>query len=167
MIDHPAILRAQYHATLDMLKQAIEKCPPELWNDSRDRNKFWQLAYHVLFYTHLYLHTSGEEFTPWEHHHPDYEQLGAKPWPPYELPKIGEPYTPEEILTFLEVCWAFVTQQVSALDLEATSGFSWLPYNKLELQIYNIRHLQLHTGELMERLGSRVKLDVEWRGSIS
>ena len=35
---------------------------------------------------------------------------------------------------------------------------------KLELQIYNLRHLQQHTGELMERLGSRAGIDVDWVG---
>jgi hypothetical protein len=34
----------------------------------------------------------------------------------------------------------------------------------LELQLYNIRHLQLHTGELCERLGT-TGVDVEWVGA--
>jgi predicted kinase len=37
------------------LKQAIEKCPDALWNDPADKNRFWHVAYHALFYTHLYL----------------------------------------------------------------------------------------------------------------
>ena len=45
-----------------------------------------------------------------------------------------------------------VVERVTQLDLEAHSGFEWLPFGKLELQIYSIRHLQQHTGELMERL---------------
>ena len=43
------------------------------------------------------------------------------------------------------------------------NGFDWLPMNKAELQIYTIRHLQQHAGEtLMERLGSRAGIDVDW-----
>ncbi len=53
---------------------------------------------------------------------------------------------------------------VPALDLAGASGFDWLPMNKLELQFYNIRHLQLHTGELCERLGTEAKIDVAWVG---
>ncbi|MCB9122287.1 MAG: hypothetical protein H6640_21400 [Caldilineaceae bacterium] len=49
-------------------------------------------------------------------------------------------------------------------DLSAPSGFDWLPMNKLELQIYSMRHLQQHAGELMERLGSRAGIDVPWVG---
>ncbi|MFZ6028342.1 MAG: hypothetical protein ACOYYS_11560 [Chloroflexota bacterium] len=42
-MDIHTAFRAQYHATLTMLKQAVEKCPPELWNDPQDRNKFWHM----------------------------------------------------------------------------------------------------------------------------
>ena len=159
------IYRSQYHATLTMLKQAITRCPPGLWDDPEDHNKFWQLAYHALFYTHLYLSTSDEEFKPWVMHREDYQFMGPKPWPPHDLPKIGDPYSPGDLLAYLDVCWQFVDTQVPALDFDAPSGFSWQPFNKLELQIYNIRHLQQHVGELMERLGSRVKIDVNWIGS--
>ena len=55
-------------------------------------------------------------------------------------------------------------ERVPQLDLEAESGFGWLPFGKLELQFYNIRHLQQHTGELMERLGTRAHVDVDWVG---
>ena len=50
------------------------------------------------------------------------------------------------------------------LNLEATSGFEWLPFSKLELQIYTIRHIQQHTGELMERLGTRANVEIDWVG---
>ena len=41
-------------------------------------------------------------------------------------------------------------------------GFYWLPFNKLELQFYNIRHIQQHTGELYERLGTRENIELDW-----
>jgi hypothetical protein len=48
-----AVLKSQCHASLAMLRDAIEKCPDDLWLDARPRNAFWQVAYHVLFFTHL------------------------------------------------------------------------------------------------------------------
>jgi hypothetical protein len=54
---------------------------------------------------------------------------------------------------------------VDSLDFEAESGFSWLPFNKLELQFYNIRHLQQHTGELSERVGTTSEVEVKWIGA--
>ena len=51
-----------------------------------------------------------------------------------------------------------------ALDLSAASGFSWLPFDKLELQIYNIRHLQQHVGDLSTFLMTEVNLEINWVG---
>jgi len=53
---------------------------------------------------------------------------------------------------------------VNRMDLEAESGFHWLPFDKLELQFYNIRHVQQHTGELSERLGAKGEIEVRWVG---
>jgi predicted enzyme related to lactoylglutathione lyase len=165
--DLHAIIRSQYRATLAMLAQAVEKCPPEMWDDPQDRNKFWHVAYHALFYTHLYLHPVAQDFVPWSQHRPEYEFMGPLPWPPHKQPEIGEPYTRQQVLAFYEFCLDYVDQKVPVLDLAADSGFDWLPFSKLELQFYNLRHLQQHTGELMERLGSRAGIDVDWQGSRS
>jgi hypothetical protein len=158
------VIQSQYHATLAMLEQAIVKCPASLWDDPGSKDRFWHIAYHALFYTHLYLQSSEEEFEPWAKHRDEYEFMGALPWPPHKEPKIGEAYRKEEVLEYYKLCHKLVEEQVAALDLEAESGFSWLPFGKLELQFYNIRHLQLHTGELCERLGTQAGIDVDWVG---
>jgi len=49
------VLKSQYHASLTMLRDAIEHCPPEEWLSTDHKNAFWQVAYHALFFTHLYL----------------------------------------------------------------------------------------------------------------
>jgi hypothetical protein len=71
------------------------------------------------------------------------------------------------VQAYLELCRAEVEKQVPLLRLEEGSGFSWLPFNKLELQFYNIRHLQHHTGQLIERLRTVAGIGVGWVGSIS
>jgi len=158
------VIRSQYHAALAMLKQAIARCPESMWDDPDDKNRFWHSAYHALFYTHLYLQHSEQEFTPWSKHRDQYQFMGRLPWPPHDEPQIGEPYTKEEVLAYLELCQAEVEDKVPALNLDAESGFYWLPFGKLELQLYNIRHIQQHTGELMERLGTRANIEVDWIG---
>ena len=147
-----------------MLEQAIVKCPDYLWDDPESKNKFWHIAYHALFYTHLYLQTSEEDFEPWTKHRAEYEFMGPQPWPPHKEPEIGVAYRKQEVLEYHELCQKQVAEQAAALDLDAASGFSWLPFGKLELQFYNIRHLQLHTGELCERLGTQAGIDVNWVG---
>ena len=156
---------SQYLAALEMLKLAVSNCPASLWNDPKDKNQFWHIAYHALFYTHLYVQVSREKFKAWTQHRPHYEQLGPYPKSSEGKPQIKEPYTKEEILSYLDFCAKDVQDKMTLLDLEAdTSGFSWLPFGKLELQIYNIRHLQHHTAELMERLGERENIEIDWVG---
>jgi hypothetical protein len=150
----------QYGAALEMLKQAITKCPDARWNDSQDRKKFWQVAYHTLFYTHLYLQESLKNFKPWEKHHKDIQRLVPLP----ERPEVDEPYSREEVLEFYKLCLQRVEDKVSSQNLEAESGFDWLPFKKLELQLYNIRHIQHHAAELIEWLGATEGIDVEWVG---
>jgi len=148
-----------------MLRQAIIKCPDSLWDDPSDKNKFWLLAYHALFYTHLYLHPSEAEYVAWAKHRENYQFMGRLPWPPHDQVPIGEPYSKEDILEYFELCWTTVDEMINKVNLASeTSGFDWQPMGKLELQIYNLRHLQQHTGELMERLGSRVGIDINWVG---
>jgi hypothetical protein len=157
---------SQYQASLEMLRQSVIKCPDSLWNDSADRNRFWHIAYHALFYTHLYAQEKLEKFNAWTQHRPHYEQLGLYPNKEIGKPQTLEPYTKDEILAYLEFCAQEISGKLAVIDLESSaSGFSWLSFGKLELQIYNIRHLQHHTAELMERLGERSKIDINWVGT--
>jgi hypothetical protein len=162
-MDAKTVIASQYQAALKMLAQAVEQCLDVVWDDSSHRNRFWHIAYHALFYTDLYLRSSGEAFSAWEKHRENYEFLGPVPWPPHEKPEIGQAYSQDE-LEYLALCQDLVREMVPALDLGGASGFDWLPMNKLELQFYNIRHLQMHTGELCERLGTEANVDVDWVG---
>ena len=161
---HQEAIISQYLSVLEMLEQTIVKCPDAIWNNSGDKTRFWHIAYHVLFYAHLYLQDSEQTFTAWTRHRDEYQFIGQVPWPPHAQPKIGEPYDRETVLEYLAFCRQQVVERVTHLDLDAASGFPWLPFSKLELQIYNIRHLQQHTGELMERVGTRAGLEIDWVG---
>ena len=155
---------SQYLAALAMMAQAIDRCPPALWHDPQQKDQYWHIAYHALFYTHLYLHESGATFVPWPQHRPEYQFLGPLPWPPHRLPEIGEAYTQAEVMAFLAFCRAEVVTRLAQTDFAAPSGFSWLPFDKLELQVYNLRHLHQHIGELGARLSAQGIL-IDWIGA--
>jgi hypothetical protein len=149
-----------------MLSQAVESCPAEMWDDPAYQNRFWHVAYHAIFYTHLYLHPRDEEFTPWEKQRENYNFMGRLPFPPHTELTDLQPYTPEEILEYAAHLDRQIPGLVASLDLEsADSGFSWLPLDKFELQLYTIRHLQHHAGELFDRLGREAGVDVPWVGT--
>ncbi len=159
------VFQSQYHAALSMLEQTIQRCPETLWYDDAGGNRFWQVAYHAVFYAHLYLQVDEHAFTPWERHRKDYQYLGATPTPPHEPPTIGEPYAKQDVLDYLAFCREQVDAQLPRMDMDGPSGFHWLPFSKLEQQIYNIRHLQHHVGELSGRLFEQEGIEVDWRGA--
>ena len=97
---------------------------------------------------------------PWEKNREEYRALGS--WS--ECSGDGEALTRAEVLAFHAICCEQAEEQVDAMDLEAASGFHWLPFHKLELQFYNIRHIQQHAGELYERLGAHEDIELGWVG---
>lgn len=145
-----------------MLGQAVAKCPESLWLAPDYPNKYWHVAYHALFFTHLYLQASEAEFHPWPKHRPNYQFLGSIPWPPYDRPKIEVAYSKDEILEYHQFCGGEVELRVPSLDAGAPSGFPWLRFSKMELQLYNIRHLQHHAAQLIDRLRTAGGIGVEW-----
>lgn len=153
-MDLASRFQSQYFAALEMMRQLVTQCPPDLWDRASDRNAFWQLAYHALFYTHFYLHPGENAFQPWLKHRPAIHRMESR----------ENPYSQADLLEFIDVCQGEVVRQLSALDPEADSGFDWLPFDKFELQIYNLRHLQQHVGELSERLGCERQIEIDWVG---
>jgi hypothetical protein len=154
------ILKSQYHASLAMLREAIQACPPGLWASDQYVNPFWRVAYHALFYTHLYLQPSHTAFVPWEHHRPEVNRLGANP-----DGASPAPYALVEIAAYCQICEDMVDAAVDALDLAAPeSGFPWYRMSKLEHQLVNLRHLQHHVGQLTDRLRQAANRGVRWVG---
>lgn len=158
-------LKGQYHAAMAMLLDAVRKCPDELWTGGGHAVPFWRVAYHALFFTHLYLGVDVKAFRPWERHREEAEQLGPMPWAGNRMPKAVEPYTKAEILEYWRVCDAMVDGCVDAMDLDAREcGFPWYRLPKLDHQINNIRHIQHHAAILIGRLKQSGGIDVGWVG---
>ena len=76
------ILKSQYHAALAMLRETIEECPDDVWLRTDQRNSFWQIAYHTLYFTHLYMQPNKASFQPWQHHQADVQHPDGIPDPP-------------------------------------------------------------------------------------
>jgi len=160
------MLKSQYHASLAMLRGAIERCPDAEWERDAHENGFWQIAYHALFFTHLYLQKDLEAFVPWEEHQGNVQHedgIAGEVDPASPLPLIPEPYTREQVLAYWAHCDAMVDAAVDALDLAAqASGFSWYPIPKLEHQLVNLRHIQHHAAQLIDRVRSSAGVGTPW-----
>ena len=155
-------IESQYRAALQMLSRAITSCPEELWLAAQPRNKFWHVAFHAVFYAHLYLHRSEAEVVPWTKYRLGYQFLGAVPHPRYAGIVIDTPYSKAEVLEFLDLCCNELGALMRSAAMDAPSGFFWLPFSRLEAHLYNIRHIQHHTGQLLDRLRAAGEIEIPW-----
>lgn len=145
-MDLHKVIRSQYLAALAMLKQAIVKCPPDVWDDPNDKDRFWFIAYHTLYYAHRYLKTTNKNYVRWKK--PDYG-------------KQENAMSKEQVLEHLETVRGEVVDQMAVMKLDGKSGYAGFLANKMELQLYNIRHIQQHVGELYGRL-SPYNIKLNW-----
>ncbi len=137
-------LQSQYLAALKMLKEAVVKCPPSVWDARRDKDKFWAKVRHTLRYAHRDARAGLPGFSPWR----------GRSWSdPSEQP------SKREVLDFLE----FIERQVAGGPGSQGRGFR---PEMLERMIAGIRHIQQHTGELYERLGTREHLLLHWTEAV-
>ncbi|HMS54979.1 MAG TPA: hypothetical protein PKA27_06225 [Fimbriimonadaceae bacterium] len=162
-------LTEQYRAGLAMLADCIQKCPDELWNspnpmwDDGDRiiyRPFWRIAFHAVYFTHLYMGQGVEVFQPWPGLKSQrFEALwdGSSDIEPMEYPEDIEPMPKEQMLDYIKWLSEGTEHTIEALDLESpSSGFPWYPkLNKLSHELLNLRHLQGHVGQLSELLIAR------------
>ncbi len=145
---------SQYQAGLDMLAAAVRACPDDAWDSAAHVNRFWHIAYHALFYVHLYLFQSLSERSPWSGHREGAQNLGQE----------VEPYSRDSILEYLAFCRDHARSRIAKLDLTAEPGFPWLTFGPVERLAYNLRHLQHHTGQLSDRIRQDTGNGVRWVG---
>jgi hypothetical protein len=97
----------------------------------------------------------------WDKHKENYECLGEVTFD--KKPVIIESsYSREEMLEYADSIFEKCETYVNASTLNAKCGFDWLPFNDLEKHLYNIRHIQHHTGQLVERLHQNGIEGIKW-----
>lgn len=163
-----AALKEQYHAGLAMLDQCVERCRDEVWTSGAYPRTYGRIAFHAVYFTHLYLGQSEDAFEPWPGRRDEFPGMWGKPWDlePYELPEETEVYSRKEIREYIAFVDGILDATVDGLDLESSvSGFSWYKKpTKLSHELMNLRHLQGHVGQLSELLMAR-DIDINWVGS--
>jgi uncharacterized damage-inducible protein DinB len=152
-----AVLTGQFEAALCMLSDCVRKCPEEHWEGKIANDSFRQVAYHTLFYVDYYLSANEQEFQLRDFHHRGGDERTS------DEPSAG--LTKAETLRYIAVCrqkLLDVLAKESAEALQSESGFSRLALSRGELHIYNIRHVQHHTGQLSAYLRRIVEDGERW-----
>jgi uncharacterized damage-inducible protein DinB len=133
----------QFGAAIDMLDNAIVACPDDLWNNRTHTPEFWYVAFHTMFFLDLYLSETADGFLP------------PAPFTLSEMDPAGampeRQYTKAELRGYLAHGRAKCRATIDAMTDEHAARnchFSWLDISAADLLLYNMRHVQHHTGQL-------------------
>jgi hypothetical protein len=130
----------QFGASIDMLAQAIHNCPIHLWNTPQ---QFWYKAYHTIYWIDYYATEIPENFAP---------------PPPFTLSEMDADglippciCSQKELLDYLQFCKQKCERLINGLNektMQARFTNSYRDYSRYEIILYNMRHIQHHTGQL-------------------
>ncbi len=148
----------QYGAAIDMLEDAITRCPEQLWttslwhdDDDQRYGQFWFVAYHCVFWTDLLLTGSMDGFTP------------PPPFVRGVLPE--QPHAKDQVLGYLALCRQRGQTTIEALTeakAQQLCVFEWMEISFLELLLYSMRHIQEHAAQLSLVLGQHKISGADW-----
>jgi hypothetical protein len=176
------ILWQQFGASIDMLENAITACPEDVWSARAGRgtelnaegssfSSYWYISFHTLFWLDLNLSDSVEGFAP------------PEPFTLSELDPEGilpeRVYTKLELLNYLEHCREKCRIQIARLTTEKAqqlfvntekarqifTSAAWRDRTLLELQLYNMRHVQHHAAQLNLILRQKTDSAPHWVGT--
>jgi len=159
---NPSIVSSQIRSALAMLRAAVVDCPDELWNRTHDHNRFWVLAYHTVFYAHLYLSPSLEAFESFDRDVEGRAGFGREDLGDWRQLTEEDTYKKEDVVSYIDAVDQKVAERVESTSFDAPSGFHWLPFRKGEAHLYNLRHIQHHAGQLAERLRQDSGSPTKW-----
>ena len=141
----------QFGAAIDMLENAMRACPEDVWPEC------WYIAYHTLFFLDFNMSESAEGFAP------------PAPFTLDELDPAGilpeRPFTKDELLAYLDHGRRKCNARIQALTDEQAGqrcGFERPEVTRVELLLYNMRHVQHHTGQLNLILRQRIDSAPRW-----
>lgn len=150
-----AVCRRQHAAMFAMLRQAVEICPEELWEDRSQGPPLWQHAHHAISATDISLGDSGDDYTGHPEIDPESHHLHKSP------PQTA---SRRQILEYLETISDKCEAAFDRLDtqaVEATNPFAWTGPTRADCLLHNLRHAQHHVGmmNLMLRTGGAKAAD--------
>lgn len=154
---------SQLLAGLYTLRDCIERCPEEDWNESHDDYPFSQVVFHTLFDCDYHLCDNDDQFKVQEFHRRNVNifsnYAGLEDFVPLHL------YERDFIRQYYEHCRlkAISTIEGKTVDqLAVPNSDVRRNMTKLERYVNIIRHIQHHTAQLALRLQVVTGMETEW-----
>lgn len=165
-------LWANFGAAIDMLSNAINVCPDELWQKEK---RFFYMAYHTTIFLDYYLTSPVKSFAP----ELPYTIIDESKLPPEAIDDVvpNEFYSKQDILCYLDS----IRKKCQNLILGAPDKAlleRWIDdndinlhglcpsivknYTLLEIIFYNLRHVQHHVAQLNFILRQNIGTAPNW-----
>lgn len=155
-------LANQYRYALTMLKGVVNETDEATWIDTDEKQKVaaWQIAYHAVYYTNIYCSPSEAHVKRWEGQ-TDTDHFFDTPWPPHERLVPDHTMSKADISAFIDFVLGAITDYLEGFETDKPCWPHWYHMNQCEFHLNNLRHLQHHTAQLIERNGGS---SVGWPG---
>lgn len=157
-------IASQYEAAFLTLQKCIDQCPEDSWNRPVANRAYSQSLFHALFFGDLYLGPNMDSMKQQEFHR-EYEEVFSG----YEeLNHHEEPvntYDRKFVQAYLDFCRSKAKVEIQAEtqdSLTAQVDSPWHSFSRLEMHVYNIRHLQHHGAQLILRLRLNHNPEIAW-----
>ena len=158
-------LISQYAATLRTLEHCLEACSDQRWNAPVAAMTFDQVVFHALVFTDVYLGLELASLKEQEFHGRHQAEFGD--YEEFEQRPPVQRYSKSFVGDYLTHCLNKSNEVINAEteeSLETSPGFEWLPCSRLEVHVYNIRHLHHHAAQLAIHLRLQDDVSIPWVG---
>ena len=150
------VIAPQAAAAIEMLDGAMRICPDAVWSDG-SQPQFWYVAYHALFWLDFYSSESPNGFAP------------PPPFDLHEMDPAGlmpkRVFTRDELRAYADHCRRKLRAAMESFTEKravAVVRYGNMNLAGLELQVYNLRHVQHHVGQLALMLRQKANLGAPW-----
>jgi hypothetical protein len=140
----------QVGAAFEMLEHVIDNANDTTWTARISNMPFWQICYHVLWFTDFYFHANEATFRPQGFDMEGIHNYWIKP-DSQMIENQKQPISKSSMRTYCKYVKQKANQFIQSINVTyftTPSPFEWHGFPKIDLVDYNLRHLQHHVGQL-------------------
>jgi len=154
----------QMGASFKMLENTILNANEKTWAARINNMPFWQICYHVLWYTDFYFHANQATFQPQPFDIKGIKDIHDKP-NAWLVEQQKHPISKSDMLVYHTYAKQKALQFIQGINesyFTTPSPFEWHGFPMIDLVDYNLRHLQHHIAYLNIILRREQDLGSPW-----
>jgi len=156
-------LTKQYQKCFNIFRDTISNYDEKLWMNENDyKTPVWQIAYHAIFCANMYCSAKESGIVKWSKERENYHRFDKMREMRSMNAKNIMPYTKNEILDFMELVNSNVPNYLLQMEPEAKCWPHWYDETQIEFHMNNLRHIQHHIGEIIERHDILKSFQYKW-----